>query len=129
MLLLLIFCPMALGFVCYLLGRRSAALRSLCGVAATGLELALSLVLALGPMRAESLPGICSLGLSVELDGFRKVYIVIVALMWFMTMLLSDEYFAHYHHRGRYYFFNLMTLGATMGVFLAADLFTAFVFF
>ena len=129
MLLLLIFCPMALGFVCYLLGRRSAALRSLCGVAATGLELALSLVLALGPMRAESLPGICSLGLSVELDGFRKVYIVIVALMWFMTMLLSDEYFAHYHHRGRYYFFNLMTLGATMGVFLAADLFTAFIFF
>ena len=129
MLLLLIFCPMALGFVCYLLGRRSAALRSLCGVAATGLELALSLVLALGPMRAESLPGICSLGLSVELDGFRKVYIVIVALMWFMTMLLSDEYFARYHHRGRYYFFNLMTLGATMGVFLAADLFTAFVFF
>ena len=129
MLLLLIFCPMALGFVCYLLGRRSAALRSLCGVAATGLELALSLVLALGPMRAETLPGICSLGLSVELDGFRKVYIVIVALMWFMTMLLSDEYFAHYHHRGRYYFFNLMTLGATMGVFLAADLFTAFVFF
>ena len=129
MLLLLIFCPMALGFVCYLLGRRSAALRSLCGVAATGLELALSLVLALGPMRAESLPGICSLGLNVELDGFRKVYIVIVALMWFMTMLLSDEYFARYHHRGRYYFFNLMTLGATMGVFLAADLFTAFVFF
>ena len=129
MLLLLIFCPMALGFVCYLLGRRSAALRSLCGVAATGLELALSLVLALGPMRAETLPGICSLGLSVELDGFRKVYIVIVALMWFMTMLLSDEYFARYHHRGRYYFFNLMTLGATMGVFLAADLFTAFVFF
>ena len=107
MLLLLIFCPMALGFVCYLLGRRSAALRSLCGVAATGLELALSLVLALGPMRAETLPGICSL----------------------MTMLLSDEYFARYHHRGRYYFFNLMTLGATMGVFLAADLFTAFVFF
>ena len=129
MLLLLIFCPMALGFVCYLLGRRSAALRSLCGVAATGLELALSLVLALGPMRAETLPGICSLGLSVELDGFRKVYIVIVALMWFMTMLLSDEYFARYHHRGRYYFFNLMTLGATMGVFLAADLFTAFIFF
>ena len=129
MLLLLIFCPMALGFVCYLLGRRSATARSACAVAATAAELAVSVVLALGPMRAEALPGICSLGLCLELDGFRKVYIVVIALMWFMTTLLSDEYFAHYHNRGRYYFFNLMTLGATMGVFLAADLFTAFVFF
>ena len=51
MLLLLIFCPMALGFVCYLLGRRSPSLRSACGVIATGLELALAVFLAFGPGR------------------------------------------------------------------------------
>ena len=129
MLFLLILFPMAMGFICFLLGRRSPAARSACGVAVTGIELVLSAFLAMGPGRTEALPGICSLGLCLELDGFRKVYIVIIALMWFMTMLLSDEYFAHYHNRGRYYFFNLLTLGATMGVFLAADLFTAFVFF
>ncbi len=129
MLFLLIFFPMAMGLACYLLGKRSPAARSACGVAVTGLELALSILLALGPGRTEAASGICSLGLALELDGFRKVYCLVIALMWFMTMLLSDEYFAHYRNRGRYYFFNLMTLGATMGVFLAADLFTAFVFF
>ena len=129
MLLLLILFPMAMGFVCFLIGRRSAAWRSAAGIAATALELALSIVLACGPMRTQAVSGVCALGLALELDGFRKVYILVIALMWCMTMLLSDEYFAHYHRRGRYYFFNLVTLGATMGVFLAADLFTAFVFF
>ena len=129
MLLLLILFPMAMGFVCFLIGKRSASMRSFAGIAATAVELALSILLACGPMRTEAVSGVCALGLALELDGFRKVYIVVIALMWCMTMLLSDEYFAHYHNRGRYYFFNLLTLGATMGVFLAANLFTAFVFF
>lgn len=129
MLLLLVLFPMAMGFVCFLIGRRSPVWRSIAGIAAAAAELALSVCLACGPMRTESVSGVCALGLNLELDGFRKVYILVIALMWCMTMLLSDEYFAHYHNRGRYYFFNLLTLGATMGVFLAADLFTAFVFF
>ena len=38
--------------------------------------------------------------------------------MWAMTALFSPEYYTKYHKRSRYYFFYLMTLGATMGVFL-----------
>ena len=129
MLLFLIFFPMAMGFLCFLIGRRSASWRSAVGIVTTAIELALAICLVFGPGRTESLSGVCAVGLRLELDGFRKVYLLVIALMWCMTMLLSDEYFAHYHRRGRYYFFNLLTLGATVGVFLAADLFTAFVFF
>ena len=129
MLLLLILFPMAAGFVCRCLGRRSAALRSNGATLAAAIELAIAVVLAFGPARTEAISGVCVLGLRLALDGFRKVYLVVIALMWLATLGLSDEYFAHYHQRGRYYFFNLMTLGATMGVFLAADLLTAFVFF
>lgn len=129
MLLFLIFFPMAAGFLCWLLGKRSAILRSNCATITAGVELALTIILAFGENRIEKLSNICSLGIQLELDGFRKVYIIIIAFMWFMTLLLSDEYFSHYHKRGRYYFFNLMTLGATMGVFLASDLFSAFIFF
>lgn len=39
------------------------------------------------------------------------------------------EYMIHVHKRNRFYLFWLMTLGATMGVFLSGDLFTAFLFF
>lgn len=72
---------------------------------------------------------ILGLGLHFELDGFRKVYCLIISLMWMMTMLLSYDYFKHHHNLSRYYFFNLFTEGATLGVFLASDLYTALVFF
>ncbi len=129
MLLLLIFFPMVMAFVCYGVGRYSKKGRSVLAIATGALVLGLSVFLAFGENRTQMLSQVCSLGLHLELDGFRKAYCVIISLMWCMTLLLSDEYFAHYHNRRRYYFFNLLTLGATLGVFLAADLFTAFIFF
>lgn len=68
-------------------------------------------------------------GLHFALDGFRALYGTIAALMWMMTMLFSKEYFTHYRNRNRYYLFNLLTLGATMGVFLSSNLYTTFIFF
>jgi len=68
-------------------------------------------------------------GLTFVIDGFRFIYGSITAFMWMMTTIYSREYFRHYHNRNRYYFFSLITLGATMGVFLSADLFTTFIFF
>lgn len=72
---------------------------------------------------------ICGLGLNLYFGGFRTVYSGVALLMWSMTALFSREYFAHYRNRNRYYFFFLMTLGATLGVFMSGDLYTAFVFF
>ncbi len=73
--------------------------------------------------------GFCMQGLYLKLDGFRLLYGCIAALMWMMTGIFSREYFAHYHNRNRYYFFYLLTLGSTMGVFLSGDLYTTFIFF
>lgn len=68
-------------------------------------------------------------GINFTMDGFRYIYGSITAFMWMMTTIFSREYFGHYHNRNRYYTFNLITLGATMGVFLSADLFTTYIFF
>ena len=77
-----------------------------------------------------SLNGILSGGLHFTTDGFRAVYGIITALMWAGTSLFSLEYFKNEReHFGRYRFFVLVTLGATEGVMLSADLMTAFVFF
>lgn len=75
------------------------------------------------------IPGFAGMGLHFMLDGFRSVYVVVAALMWMMTTIFSKEYFKHYHNRNRYYLFLLLTLGATMGVFLSEDLYTTFIFF
>jgi len=75
------------------------------------------------------LPGVCGMGLHFTMEGFRLLYGLIAAFMWMMTTILSREYMLHHENRNRYYLFLLATLGATMGVFLSADLFTMFIFF
>ena len=82
-----------------------------------------------GAVAACRIPGICGFGLSFTLDGFRLIYGAVACLMWMMTTILSRQYFAHHHNRNRFYLFLLLTFGATMGVFLSADLYTTFIFF
>lgn len=67
--------------------------------------------------------------LSFAAGGFQKVYGLVVCFMWFVSALLSPQYFYGHHHLKRYYFFFLICLGFTAGVFLSADLYTTFLFF
>lgn len=72
---------------------------------------------------------ICGQGLSLKLDGFRLIYCCIALFMWSVSLLFSKEYFAHYSHKARYYGFLILTMFATLGVFLSADFLTLFIFF
>ncbi len=69
------------------------------------------------------------MGLRFEADGFRLIYGIITTFMWMMTTILSREYCRHHKNTTRFYLFMMLTLGATMGVFLSADLMTTFIFF
>ena len=129
MLYALIFFPMAAAFAVWLVGRKSRRLRNALAAGTTVIELLLAVSMLFLPPQQTGVDGIAGLGMHFETDGFRKVYLVVIAFLWTMTMLLGNEYFSHYTTENRYYFFNLMTLGATMGVFLARDLFTALIFF
>ncbi|MBQ3078420.1 MAG: sodium:proton antiporter [Clostridia bacterium] len=116
-----------------LLGKKHKAARGICVRMTSLLTWILSIfmfILASQHADAEfSLEGICALGVSFRADGFRAMYACLASFMWFMTSLLSERYFAHYHNRTRYYFFNLLTLMGTLGVFLSDDLYTTFIFF
>ena len=57
------------------------------------------------------------------------IYCSIALFMWGVSLAFSKEYFAHYNHKARYYGFMLLTMFATLGVFLSKDLFTLFIFF
>lgn len=121
--------PMAMAFLTWLAGRKSKRARNLLAAVTAIVELGLTVALLLLPEQSAGVEGVAGLCVHLETDGFRKVYLVVIAFLWTMTTILGSEYFSHYKTANRYYFFNLMTLGATMGVFLARDLFTALVFF
>lgn len=79
--------------------------------------------------RYVSITGVGGLGLHFLYTGFRGIFGALTAFAWFVTFLFSREYMKNDTNVIRYDFFNLMTLGATMGIFYAADLFTLFFFF
>ncbi|MCI8466218.1 MAG: NADH dehydrogenase [Lachnospiraceae bacterium] len=135
--------PMAAAIISYIIGRVSRKGRDFFADGAVILEFVVLVALLISGL---SLPGsnggeagfviqsfrwegFCGLGLHLELDGFRVLYGLVAAFMWMMTTIFSREYFAHYRNRNRYYLFLLMTLGAVVGVFLSADLYTTFIFF
>ena len=128
---LLVFLPMAAAIVSYLIGRKSKIGRDYFVRLVLLAEFALSLALLTGSGEGVlvSLGGECGMGLHFTVDGFRRIYVVIAALMWLVSGQFSPEYLAHYRNRNRYYLFVLVTLGATVAIFLSADLYTTFVFF
>lgn len=129
----LVFYPMAGGILAYLTGRFHKAARDYFADFIVVTEFAAALYLFCNfdqnSIPAFAMEHFAGLGAGFVLDGFRSVYILAAAFMWMMTTVFSKEYFKHYRNRNRYYLFMLLTLGATMGVFLSADLYTTFIFF
>ena len=125
---LIVLFPLIMAFVCFLTGKKNKALRDVL-VGITGV---LTFILCLFTWKEPlsfSVEGVMGLGLHLKADGFGSMYGLIAAFMWMMTTVFSKEYLAHYRNRNRYYVFVLLTLGATVGVFLSADLYTTFIFF
>lgn len=135
LLFFLVFWPVVGAFAAWIADMVSDKLRDNAVTAVVVVEFAVMVGMLVGFFKDGSvvygsMSGFGGWGLNLELDGFRAVYGTVAALMWLGTGLFSREYFSsHYKSLGRYNFFYLFTLGATMGVFLGADLFTVFIFF
>ncbi len=125
--------PFAAAFLCYLVGIRQKKVRDRLLQLSVIAEMGLVVWAVLSWLRLGELTfiweGFCMQGIYLKMDGFRVLYGCIAAFMWMMTGIFSREYFAHYRNRNRYYFFYLLTLGATLGVFLSGDFYTTFIFF
>lgn len=129
LILFLILFPMASSVAVFPLRRRSREYRNRFVQMVPAVELAAAALLLLWPEAALELPGVCGLGLQLSTGSLRSLLVLVTAFLWAMTGLNCPPYFASAEGCNRFYLFWLLTLGALMGVFLAADLFTLFVFF
>lgn len=76
-----------------------------------------------------TLEGFMQFGLRWQVDYVGAVFSVVVTLVWFLATVFAREYMAHEHHQTRFFAFWTFTLGGTVGVFVAGDLFSLFLFF
>lgn len=129
MLPLLVLWPVAGGALAFAIGRSDRRVLDCAVWAVTLIELAAAWFCRGLTDASFVLEGVCGLGLSLRLDGFRLIYAVLTVFMWAVAAIFSREYLAHHKNCRRYHLFVLITQGTMMGVFLSADLFTTFLFF
>lgn len=123
-LVLLVFFPIIMGLANFFVSKKFPQVREVIAIATSLIELGLmAYVVCVYPISNTFL------GMSFEADGFRSIYALIACFMWMCTIVFSKEYMHHYANKDRYYLFYLLTLGATVGVFLSSNLWTTFMFF
>ncbi len=123
------FLPMAAGTACFFAGKKSLCALHGLQIGGCAVTFCLCLMLFITGDAALTIPGVCGLSLNFKCDGFRGLYALVAAFMWLMTALFAPRYFAHHDNLPRYALMNLLTCGATLGLFLSDDLYTAFIFF
>lgn len=131
-LLLMVFMPMVIG----LLPLKVKNIRILNGimVVLSAAELALCLYFLLNYNAIEpqlvSVSWFAGMGINFKITGFGIIQAAATSLIWVGSSVFSGEYFDHAPEKlPRYYSFWAITFGATLGLFLANDLFTVFIFF
>ena len=132
LLLLMVFVPMVMGFVP--MAVKNTKTLNIAMVAVSVAELALCLYLMFNlPLfegQVVAVEWFAGIGITLNVNGFGILQAVATSLIWVGSSVFSDEYFDHApQNLRRYYSFWAITFGATLGMFLANDLYTAFIFF
>lgn len=124
--------PLLAGLALYLAGEKREKLRKAAALAVSALTLAgvVRLYPAVAAGAVEYRPGgFMEPGLYFRVDLAGWIFAVLIALVWFLAVLFSFAYMDREHNRRRYYSALIVTLGGTLGVVLAGDFFTLFLFF
>ncbi|MCI8610291.1 MAG: proton-conducting membrane transporter [Clostridiales bacterium] len=70
-----------------------------------------------------------TLQLSLRLDGLGKIFAGLVSALWPLTLLYGFDYMKNEKHQRRFWAFFTMAFGVTLGVALAANLLTMYLFY
>lgn len=132
LLLLAIALPFLGGILIWSQGKRSRTQVGIFNLSITALSF-LTVLLAwvgLGRQVVEvSLPGFLYVGLGFELNALTAFFALLFSGAWVAASIYSLKYMEHEGNPCRFYSFLLLTLAGCLGVVLAGDLFTLFLFF
>lgn len=131
-----VFFPFIAGIIIWLLFRnknsdkdRSNLANIMIGISVAELVMTGCRLFDSSPFAKTIISNVGGLGQGFSNFGFRTIFGVLTAFAWFVIFLFSKEYMKSDESVLRYDVFSLFTLGATMGIFYATDLFTVFFFF
>ena len=131
LLLAAVLLPFAAGLLLYLVrprGERTLRAWTMTATVATTV-LVWALILFCPGESVELLRLSNSLTLCLKFDGLGRFFAGIAATLWPITVLYAFEYMSHEERRGTFFSFFTMSFGATMGVAMAGNLFSMYLFY
>lgn len=132
LLMTLLILPAAGGILAFLIGKKNETVRDVFNVVITGVEF-LIITYIYGEVRRNGIeifvPDVMGTGFHIKLDMLRYIFAWITIFVWFLTTIYSTQYLINYKNRNRYYAFFLLTLSATVGVFVSENIVNLFTFF
>lgn len=86
--------------------------------------------IAAGSVVEQSLPWVREMGISLSfrLDGLSLLFALVVTGIGVLVVIYSSGYMTHYENQGRFYLFLLAFLSSMLGLVLANNLLTLFLF-
>lgn len=121
------------GIAIFTLAERQHRMRTTLNISAALVKLALVAVIGYGVLGGESfetrLPFVPGADLVLRADSLSLLFITLSAVLWLVTTVYAVGYLEGSPHRSRFFGFFSISVASTMGVALAGNLVTFFVFY
>lgn len=129
--------PIISALIILAFGKRIPKIRDWFTVATTGIVFALSIwmyAIFTGKGSAFNISYnvskiVMGIGINFRVDALSLLVAIITSFVWMIATIYSLGYMDHDPKPNRFYFFLLLVLASNLGVVVAADLFTLFIFF
>ncbi len=129
----ILFSSLIPGLMIFCLKEESRALRTFLNLLGAASKLALVLVLLLGVAAGRTYefrwPMAPGLDLALGADAHAMLFVTLSAVLWFLTTVYAIGYLEDSPNRGRFFGFFSLCVSATVGLALAANLVTFFIFY
>lgn len=121
------------GVIIFLLAEEQYRTRTTINLVAAVAKLALTGVLAWGVMHGERyetrLPFLPGADLLLRADSLSLLFVTLSAVLWLVTTVYAVGYLEGSPHRSRFFGFFSVSVASTMGIALAGNLLTFFIFY
>jgi len=74
-------------------------------------------------------PTLLGWGISFKIDMLGFILLFITSVVWFLVMVYAHQYMKRERHHARFFFFMGLSYATVLGMAMAGDLFTMFLFF
>ncbi|MCK8600345.1 complex I subunit 5 family protein [Desulfoferrobacter suflitae] len=131
--LLTLLTSLVTGLLIFFLAEQQVRLRTFLNMAGAIIKLALVAVMLWGTFHGQSyetrLPLLGQTDLVLRADALAMLFVGLSSLLWFLTTIYAIGYLEKSPHRSRFFGFFSICVTATVGIALAGNLLTFFVFY